>query len=185
MDVGNRIKMRRKELGLSQEELARKLGYKSRSTVNKIEKGVNEITQSKILAFAKALDTSVNYLMGDDVEENHTNFADLMTQKKVSMNEISHDLGIPIQTLKHLDKGSVVPIETLRKVAMYFNVSVDSLLNIPIVQQENESSITASMRALGLQKRWHEEIGDVILSDDEMDDLIDFVKFMLSKRKKD
>ncbi len=35
---------------MSQEELATKLGYKSRSTINKIEMGKNDITQSKIIA---------------------------------------------------------------------------------------------------------------------------------------
>ena len=60
----DRIKARRKELNMSQEELANKLGYKSRSSVNKIEKGENDIPQSKIDAFAKALDTTPSYLMG-------------------------------------------------------------------------------------------------------------------------
>lgn len=60
------IKNRRIEIGMSQEELAEKLGYKSRSTIAKIEAGINDITQSKIIAFAKALNTTVGYLMGDD-----------------------------------------------------------------------------------------------------------------------
>lgn len=62
------IKKRRIEIGMSQEELAEKLGYKSRSTIAKIEAGVNDITQSKIISFAKALNTTVGYLMGDDEE---------------------------------------------------------------------------------------------------------------------
>jgi len=59
------IRNRRIEIGMSQEELAEKLGYKSRSTIAKIEAGVNDITQSKIIAFAQALNTTVGYLMGD------------------------------------------------------------------------------------------------------------------------
>lgn len=64
--IGCRIKTRRLELGYSQDELAKRLGYKSRSTINKIELGINDITQSKVLDFAKALDTTVQYLMGWD-----------------------------------------------------------------------------------------------------------------------
>lgn len=60
----DRIKARREELNMSQEDLANKLGYKSRSSINKIEKGENDIPQSKIAAFAKALDTTPGYLMG-------------------------------------------------------------------------------------------------------------------------
>ena len=37
MKIGERIKYRREQLGLSQDELARRLGYKSRSSINKIE----------------------------------------------------------------------------------------------------------------------------------------------------
>ena len=55
MELYKRIKARREELGMSQEELATKLGYKSRSTINKIEMGKNDITQSKIIAFALSL----------------------------------------------------------------------------------------------------------------------------------
>ena len=69
MNIGDRIKARRVQLGLSQEELAAKLGYKSRSTINKIELGVNDITQSKVSSIAKALDTTSAYLMGWDDEQ--------------------------------------------------------------------------------------------------------------------
>ena len=62
--IGSKIKEKREEMKLTQEELASMLGYKSKSTVNKIEMGVNDITQSKIVAFAKALNTTPSYLMG-------------------------------------------------------------------------------------------------------------------------
>ena len=70
MNIGDRIKARRMQLGLSQEEVAVKLGYKSRSTINKIELGINDITQSKVVSIAKALDTTPAYLMGWDDEKN-------------------------------------------------------------------------------------------------------------------
>ena len=61
--IGLMIKKRRKELGLTQEELATRLGYKSKSTINKIESGINDITQAKIIQFAKALETTPAHLM--------------------------------------------------------------------------------------------------------------------------
>ena len=73
MNIGERIKARRVQLGLSQEELAAKLGYKSRSTINKIELGINDITQSKVSAIARALDTTSSYLMGWDDNVKVTN----------------------------------------------------------------------------------------------------------------
>lgn len=68
--IGIKIKERREQLGLTQEELANKLGYKSKSTINKIEMGINDISQTKIRAFADALETSIAYLM--DWEDNAT-----------------------------------------------------------------------------------------------------------------
>lgn len=64
MTVGERIKELRTNLGLTQEELAYKIGYKSRATVNKIESGEREITQSMIVKFANALHVTPSVIMG-------------------------------------------------------------------------------------------------------------------------
>ena len=64
MTIYERIKNRRKELKISQDELAQLLGYTSRSSISKIESGENDIPQSKVKAFAKALKTTPGYLMG-------------------------------------------------------------------------------------------------------------------------
>ena len=63
-EIGKRIRAKREELGLTQEELASKLGYKSKTTIAKIENGTNDIVQSKVAEFAKVLGTTPAYLMG-------------------------------------------------------------------------------------------------------------------------
>jgi transcriptional regulator with XRE-family HTH domain len=63
MNVGERIKQRRLELGLSQDELAKKVGYKSRSSINKIELS-RDLPLKKVELMAKALDATPGYLMG-------------------------------------------------------------------------------------------------------------------------
>ena len=62
MDIGDRIKTRREALGMSQEELAKKVGYKSRSSVNKIEIDGRGLPQNKIVLFAKALEKNSDVL---------------------------------------------------------------------------------------------------------------------------
>lgn len=64
LELYQNIRNRRKELGMSQEELAKKVGYTSRSTIARIENGEIDIPQSKIKAFADALKTSPSDLMG-------------------------------------------------------------------------------------------------------------------------
>lgn len=64
MSIGERIKARREKLGLSQEELAHRIGYKSKSSINKIELDVQQLRQSKIKQVADALETTTDYIMG-------------------------------------------------------------------------------------------------------------------------
>lgn len=63
MNVGSNIKKRRYELRMSQQELADAMGYKTRSTIAKIESGENDVTQSKLRRFAQVMDTTVEYLL--------------------------------------------------------------------------------------------------------------------------
>lgn len=68
MTIGQRIQRRREELGMTQEELAHKIGYKSKSSINKIELDIYELKQKKIKAIADALETTPSYIMGWDEE---------------------------------------------------------------------------------------------------------------------
>ena len=62
--IGENIRKRRIELGMTQEELANRVGYSSKTTINKIEQGVNDVPQNKIVKFADCLNTSPSVLMG-------------------------------------------------------------------------------------------------------------------------
>lgn len=64
--IGSRIRKRREQLDLSQDELAKRLGFKSRSSINKIELDERNLTQSRIKAIADALETTPSYIMGWD-----------------------------------------------------------------------------------------------------------------------
>lgn len=72
IEIGNRIKQLRTEKDMSQDELAKKSGYGSRSTINKIELGINDVPQFKIKAIAEALGVSVGTLLcWDEFDEKH------------------------------------------------------------------------------------------------------------------
>lgn len=64
MTIGDRIKQRRLELNMTQEELAKLLGYTSKSTIAKIEADANQLRQSKIKRIAEVLQTTTSYIMG-------------------------------------------------------------------------------------------------------------------------
>lgn len=70
MTVADRIRLKREELNLSQDELAKKIGCKDKSTISKIEKSGNNITMKNIQRIADALEVTSQYLMGwEDIQE--------------------------------------------------------------------------------------------------------------------
>jgi len=87
MSIGTNIKKRRFELGMSQQELANAMGYKTRSTIAKIESGENDVSQLKLQRFAKILDTSVEALiLGYSIPEQERRiemFNDLKVNKNI------------------------------------------------------------------------------------------------------
>lgn len=85
MELGKKVRNRREQLNMSQEELAQKLGYKSRSSVNKIENG-RPCSQKIISRLADALSVSVPYLMGWEDEQAEK------TDAKSSMDELQKAL---------------------------------------------------------------------------------------------
>lgn len=101
MTIGDRIRGRRIELGLSQEELALKIGYKSRSSVNKIEKNERKLTQSKIKAFADALRTTPDFIVGWE-ESSVSNIQRFQSNKSIPvLSRISS--GLPIYVAENIE----------------------------------------------------------------------------------
>ena len=103
MKIGDRIKSRREELGLSQDELAQRLGYKSRSSINKIERDASGLPQTKIAAIATALRTTPSYIMGwEEMQKNN----DIITDVVVKMRTDSDFFSI-VECLMSLDAESL------------------------------------------------------------------------------
>lgn len=95
MNLGDRIRQRRLQLNMSQQELADKLGYTSRSTINKIENNANNLRQTKIVEFAKVLQTTPIELMGwsdvDEITEKVQQLSD--TDRQIILSMIDRMLG--------------------------------------------------------------------------------------------
>ena len=65
LSIGARMRARRRQLGLSQSELAERLGV-SFQQVQKYERGSNRVAASTLVAAAEALDITVAWLVGED-----------------------------------------------------------------------------------------------------------------------
>ena len=95
MNIGEKVKARREELGYTQEEIATKLGYAHRSSVQKIESS-REIPMKKVKLYAEVLETTVPYLMGwedaikedADIDVALTNMQERVKMYSLKLNEL-------------------------------------------------------------------------------------------------
>lgn len=123
LELYRRIRHRREELKMSQDELAKKVGYKSRTSIHKIEQGKVDLQQSKISEIAIALDTTPEYLMGWTA----------LTQKPINAEEMKLVNGY--RWLAPADKNFVLSmIERLRGVA------IPEAANVSIKQNNENGS---------------------------------------------
>ena len=104
MTVGERIRQRRIELGMSQSDLAKKMGYSGKSSVCKAETYGNDVTTSKVRKFADALGVTSAYLMGwedeyIEIEKTVDNF-DAMQKRMETYFELVSDKKLVDKILK-------------------------------------------------------------------------------------
>ncbi|MCW6701456.1 LexA family transcriptional regulator [Anaerococcus sp. NML200537] len=99
--LNQNIKKRRVELNMTQEELATKTGYKSKSAISKIELGERDLSQSQISVFAKALKTTPSYLMGWQDENGKPDLS------KIPGIKVTQNL-IKVPILRHIQCGMPV-----------------------------------------------------------------------------
>ena len=105
-NLGQRIADLRKRQGMTQEELAHRIGYKSKSAINKIELGGRDLPQKKIADIARALGVSPACLMGweDEPEEVGAFAAEILLQP---------DLYSFVQDFLSLDAADQAMVTTL------------------------------------------------------------------------
>ena len=69
MNFNDNVKRLRLEKGITQDELAKRVGYSDRSAIAKLEAGAFDIPYSKIILIAEALNVDPVDLFGFDNEE--------------------------------------------------------------------------------------------------------------------
>lgn len=90
------IRLYRKQAKLTQDELARRAGYTDRSSIAKIEKGLVDLSQTKIKQFADIFGVTPSTLMGwnEEIEKNPVEMAERHFEMVMDedLNEIFDDL---------------------------------------------------------------------------------------------
>jgi len=86
--VGRRLKLRRINLGLSQQELGNLLNITFQQ-IQKYEKGINRISSGKLFEFSKALNIPVTYFF-EDIEGESSNADEAC--KAVNYNDLNKEI---------------------------------------------------------------------------------------------
>ena len=103
-----RVRLRREELHLAQEELAQRMGYRSKSSITKLEKGVNDLPNARLKELAAALETTPAYLLGLEEPRIPPGFEPLPKMKLVPLVG-SIACGTPITAEQNIERYIGVP----------------------------------------------------------------------------
>lgn len=173
-NMGTIIKKRREQLGISQEQLANILGYKSRSSINKIELNHTDLPQSKIVALAKALSVTPAYLMGwEDIEQPIPKSNGYPTVRIPVLGDVA--AGVPILAQQDIVGYEDIPAD-MAKTGEYFGLKIkgDSMEpkihdnDIVIVKSmsdaENNDIVIAMINNEATCKRLHKYSNSVVLT---------------------
>ena len=143
---GNRIRQLRKNSGLTQEELGKKLGV-IKQTVSSWENNISEPNSEVLSKIASVFNVSIGYLYGNSSSDiDYANYQmdtpefaldfkmrirDLMAEQKMSEEDFAKRTGFNYEEKDSYLYGNRIPsIEDLIKIAAALNVSTDYLLDI-------------------------------------------------------
>ena len=150
MTIGERIKQRRMELGLSVDEVAEKLG-KNRATVYRYESNeIENLPVGTLEPLAKILETTPAQLMGWEDEEQDENYRRIFARNLNRFLEINGKNQADIATLLNVSqaavsnwcKGIKMPrMDKVQALADYFGVNKSNLL-----EEKDSNGLSSSDR---------------------------------------
>lgn len=125
--LGDKVKKIRKELKITQSELAKTIGV-SQSTIGMIEGNKQGVSSDTLIKLAKALNTTAEYLLSEDEQENQSITHDKINKKDIK--SINKDLKILMDEFRkgtdgtayyngqELDENDLDLIESAMKIAL-------------------------------------------------------------------
>ena len=198
MLIGEKIKFLRKQLGITQEELAIAVGNK-KQTIHKYEMGIiSNIPASKIKDIAEKLGTTPAYLMGweEHVEVSNITSAHMATigeriktlrkNAGLTQSEFGDLFGIVKSTVSSYEHGNSFPDDDIKvAICKHFNVSLDYLLGISDEKQKPDSVPAELMEKISSNPSRMEFVQLLpLLPDEDIEYLLKVAKSILERPKK-
>lgn len=143
MTLGEKVKLKREELGLSQEELAEKMNYKSKTSIHKIEQDITDLPLSKVKELANVLKTTPAYLMGWESIPFSVDTAPLSTYELEGLNKLLTGESSIESAYLSLDKKA--PKETLRQIFKKLNKIKEEISEINLSKETHDFYINENL----------------------------------------
>lgn len=183
--VGGRITYIRNKRGMSIEELADKTGITPQK-LSDMENGVNHDFDMQLMhKFCDVLNVDTSYFIDitepvDDIGKNIKAFREAQNLTEL---EVANEMHIDVEEYKKIENGKKISYDFLDRLAHVFNINVAMLIGLDFYSRHNESTLKTAINVLKRSKRWNEEVGETLFTDEEMDELINYAKYIISKRK--
>lgn len=87
--LGRKIRTLRKSIGITQQQLAEKVGYNNRSMITHIEKGIINLPETKIREIAKALNVSLSDLLEEKALPKDPYYVDTSMLTETQLTELN------------------------------------------------------------------------------------------------
>ena len=184
--MAERIKEKRIELGLTQEELGEKLGLQ-KSAIAKYENGrVENIKRSVIADMAKIFNCSPTYLMGFDEPSSSTlepkqntveKVKAICKKRKIPIARLERELGFSNGYIRGLREGKF-PADRLKAISDYLNVSIEYLLGMEEESNANEYILEDVYFSLAKEAQ---ECG---LTEEDVETILETIKAVKRRRLK-
>lgn len=147
-DTGERIKQRRKEMGLTADTLAEKLGV-SRSTIFRYERGdIDKIPAESLSVIADALNTTPAYLMGwkENDEHSPSGMSILLSEEGThTISKNSYEDLVVTEMEKMNSKGKIRLLDTAREMTCNPLYNDDYELEVRAAHTRTDIEITNDM----------------------------------------
>ena len=146
MDIGDRIKTRRKELNLTIEDLVEATG-KNKATLYRYENGdIENIPLDILRPLAECLNVPVTYFVDDTNDYKQTSLGSRLKEarkaKGLTQEDLGNLLGIQKSAVAKYENGRIVNLKqsTLKKISEFFDIPIDELMSDDIKPSENNGS---------------------------------------------
>lgn len=169
-----------------------------RATIYRYERGdIENLPLDVLEPLANALETTPGYLMGwedspkkkelstiDDVTMGDV-FKALRIGSNLSIEEFSHEIGLSAEDINNYEVGKTpIPVNIINLVADFFGISISELIKAH--RKDNDrtpSGFEMKKERFERFKVWNKEFGQIHFTDDEINKIMEYTRFLLSQRR--